>query len=192
MDDHDGHEDDGMDGFHYTGRGGRINTWEQVIAEIELEPGLYIVFAKASATIGAKYGYTATGPVPNPEVAYQATLELADHSDSCIGSLKGDMDIPGDRWESFALNLAGEITKKAKARLKIAATLNDEISVFEPRISAIKLSDLKVVEGTFEPSTFDMYPKVLAASVAAGVTPKMMRDVLSGGPEAKRGDKARG
>jgi hypothetical protein len=181
-----------MDGFHYAGPGGKIKKWDQVVAEIELEPGQYIVFAKASATIGTKSGYTAAGPAFNPVVAYQATLELADYADSWLGSLKGDYDDPGDRWESFALNLAGEIKKKARARLKIAATIDDEISVLEPRISAIKLSDLKVVTGKFEPPSLDMYPKVLAASVAAGITPKMMWDVLSSRSGATRDDKDRG
>jgi hypothetical protein len=180
-----------MDGFHYAGPGGKMKKSEQVVAEIELEPGQYIVFAKASATIDAKYGYTAAGPVFNPAVAYEATLELSDYADSWLGSLKGDFDDPGDRRESFALNLAGEIKKKARARLRIVVTMDNEISIVEPRISAIKLADLKVVTGKFEPPSLDMYPKVLAASVAAGITPKMMLDVLSSRSSAARDDKDR-
>lgn len=178
-----------MDGFHYAGPGGVIKKWDQVVAEIELEPGQYIVFAKAAATISTKVGYTATGPVPNYMVSYQASLELADHADSYLGSLKGDYDDPGDRWESFSLNLAGEITKKSRARLRIQATMNNEIRVLDPRISAIKLSDLNVVHGQFEAPSPDLYSKVLSASIAAGISPKQMRDVLASQMEPSKDNK---
>jgi hypothetical protein len=181
-----------MKGFHYAGMGGKIHEFNQVFGEIELDPGAYIVMAKATAAIVTKTDYgVSTGWPDNPEVWFQAKLEFAAIEDEYLGALQGDSDNPGDRRESLTLNLAGEIGRRTRARLRFSAGRPDLIWVHQPRISAIRVDELKVVVGEFEPQTVIDYQKHLRdIAGASGFGLGMMKKILEEHPDLANGEDA--
>ncbi len=182
-----------MEGFHVAGEGGLIKKWRQVICEVTLEPGKYIVFAKGRATITTKSGYTlGEGWAVNLPATFEAALEFGQFRDSYLGQLVGDSDNPGNRFESFALNLAGEVDQRTKARLVISSDANDRLFVFEPRISAIQVSELRIGSGGWlGGSIWDIRKIAFAALAGAGIGYEMAMKALQEGPEAEEENEVR-
>ncbi|MEP7293858.1 MAG: hypothetical protein ABI835_18870, partial [Chloroflexota bacterium] len=158
---------------HYTGVGGYVTKSNQVFAQVELPTGMYIVFAKAHIAISSR------SPLSQGSLglAYEARLEMGNMRDSLIGSLQYN-DEPGSRYESIALNVAGEISGPVRARLIITPVYKDELLVWEPRLSAIRVSELTVTSGAIAPDGPSLRNLVLNNPYGLGIPYRVMRDIL--------------
>ncbi len=129
-----------MDGFHYSGIGGEVTQFDQVMGSLDLPPGHYIVFASGHVAIGSSYQSDAA-------LAYRVALRLAGEENELIAGLRYAWDDPGSRIESFALNLAAELTAPATvqlAALNAPETASANLYVLYPRISAIQLDNVTI------------------------------------------------
>jgi hypothetical protein len=131
-----------MNAFYSEGLGGALTTKEQALVSLELPPGKYLVYANASVAISKRAAEEAP-----PGVAYLARLTSDSVEDTYNGGLRYDGLDPGSRGESVALQIAVDLSD-AKAgttvSLKCFGTVDDMVLVWNPRISAIEVSELTV------------------------------------------------
>jgi hypothetical protein len=154
-----------MQGFHVVGTGGQVRSFNQVFAEVELPPGKYIVFAKATVAIGSN----STSPLGE---AFEAALEIPGVKDTYLAGLRYDSDDPGSRSESVALNIAAEFGTPLTAKLIVWARPDRGVYVWNPRLSAIQLDN---ISNQGEPQAVDERDRdelesyLLGASALSGI-----------------------
>ncbi|MEO8607192.1 MAG: hypothetical protein ABI690_04890 [Chloroflexota bacterium] len=129
-----------MEGFHFTAPGGFVTRDKQVFAELVLPPGMYFIFGKANIAVSSN-----VGDMPRITRAYEARLEMGSIDDSLIGGLLYNSDDPGSRYESIALNIAGEIRIETNVKLMFSRGLDTrDLIVSEPRLSVIAVTSLQI------------------------------------------------
>jgi hypothetical protein len=156
-----------MKGYHYAGVGGEVrHPGEQVFAELLLSPGKYIVFANVECAIGSSSG--ANG-------AYTVRLKIEGAiKNEWIGGLQYDLNDPGSRNESIALSAAvDEEEGPFPVTLVVQNALySGAMYAWNPRLSAIQLDDLEVVEGDKDRSDSErqaLESQLIAGSAHSGV-----------------------
>jgi hypothetical protein len=155
-----------MKGYYGTGTGGPLGSGEQVVSELVLPKGKYLIFAKATAAISSR----APSVTPAADAAYQARLVASTSEDSYIGGLRYDGSDPGSRMESVALQI-GVDTPGTKVSLRFLATVPDIVLVWNPSISAIEVDDLVVLSSGDPHREFKAIKKeyVLATAAMSGL-----------------------
>lgn len=154
-----------MEGFYYTNEGGKVNGLDQVVGELFLPAGSYIVLAKAHMAVASSPNYQ-----PDTfSTAYRALLQFGGDEDEIIAGLKWDYDDPGSRHESVVLNVAAVTEKDSHARLLVSSTVDNKLLCFRPRISAFQLDALHISTSARESVKIPFDARIASASIMSGL-----------------------
>jgi hypothetical protein len=129
-----------MEGFFYSSpRVYYIHSVNELVGELELPAGRYIVFAKADVATNSSASISAGGA---------ARLEFGGDVDEAWVHLRVDGD--GGNLESIALMVAAENDSTSQARLFFSTGWTDSTIVIGVRIAALRLTELNIVRGERE------------------------------------------
>lgn len=105
-----------MEAFYYANHNSQIfdavsTPGHRLVGELQLEPGHYVVFAKADVGTNVAGGYP---PPPWPHGGGVISLSFGGVHDQAYTALKPES---GDNIENISVMVAGEITRSRRARL---------------------------------------------------------------------------
>lgn len=125
-----------MEAKHFKGPGLSSVEGEKIVAYLDLEPGKYVLFAKALLEL----------PNSGTLNTVSASLVWGDYKDTVDAQL---VQLPAygayDRYLPVALNLAGEELQRKPAVLFVHAfSGSGKVRVIAPRLTALRVDDLEV------------------------------------------------
>jgi hypothetical protein len=134
----------------------------RLIGELQLDPGSYVVFAKADIATNVASGYP---PPPWPHGGGAVSLTLGGSNDTAYAAVKPES---GDNIETVALMVAAEIGRSRRARLYILNPYPLRTVVNSVRLTALRVDKLKVSEVGTDVTTLPE-EKYLAVAFAMSV-----------------------
>ena len=112
----------------------------RLIGELELDPGNYLVFAKADIATNVAGGYP---PPVWPQGGGAVYLTLGKSSDTAYATVKPET---GNNVETIALMVAAEIGRTRRTRLYILTPYPLRTVVNSVRLAALRVDKLTIVE----------------------------------------------
>ena len=147
-----------MNGFHYSASGGPITKHDQLLGELELPAGKYLVSAKLMVAISSR----SPELFPNASPVYQARLTFGGDEDIHIGGLVYRDGDPGSRVESVALQVAAEVKQPSRVKLLMLGYPTGVVLAWYPRLSAVQVDEIHISRNEQLPPEIDWSQRVSA------------------------------
>jgi hypothetical protein len=127
-----------MRAFYFANPGQLVDQGRRVVGDLAVDPGKYVVFAKADIGTNVASGYP---PPASSNGGGTLTLKFAGITDVAYAALKPES---GDNIETVSLMLAAETEGPGHARLEFLNPYPLRIAVNSIRIAALQIDELTI------------------------------------------------